>query len=227
MLKYKMDFVKKQYKRFKHPFTCKVAGPSGCGKTELVKKIIANFTETIFFKNDSPDVLKIIWAYGVEGAVRYEQYHKCEITYIEGLPSIEELKDCHLLVIDDLMQQLANSSEISTLFTRGRHLEISTIFIVQNALPQGREMRNVTLNTHYVILFDNPGDSGQITILAGRFYPKKRNFFLDSFEDALKTPYGYIRRDNTADTPNKYRLQTNIIPVNGELVTTCYMPKNV
>lgn len=224
-----MEFVKSEYKRFKHPFTCKIAGPSGSGKTNLIKNIIENYTHTFYFKENSPDKLKVLWAYGEEGAVDYLQYNNTEIKYVEGLPSnddIEEFKP-HVLIIDDLMSELANSNQLGSLFTKGRHKKISTFFIVQNALPQGRAMRNVNLNTHYVILFNNPSDSSQTDLLAGRFYPRNKKFFMSAFEDATKSPYGYIRRDNTANTPNKYRLQTDIIPVNGKLVTTCYIPKNV
>ena len=222
-----MEQVPKEYKRFKHPFTCRVAGPSASGKTVLVKNIIENFKQTIVFNDELPEKLIVIWAYGVEGAVDYAQFNDVNINYVEGLPSMDEIKGCHLLIIDDLMSELANSNDLSSLFTRGRHDKISTIFIVQNALPQGRQMRNVSLNTHYNILFNNPSDSSQINILAGRFYPKNRKFFLNSFEDATKNAYGYIRRDNTQSTPNKYRLQTDIIPKNGKLVTICYIPKNV
>lgn len=222
-----MDWVNSEYKRFRHPFSCKVAGPSGSGKTILVRKIIEHFQEVIIFKNGIPKTLKVIWAYGVEGAVDFAQYPNTIIRYTEGLPELDDLKDGHLLIIDDLMSELANSTQLSQLFTRGRHLEISTIFLVQNALPQGREMRNINLNCNYLILFNNPSDRSQIDILAGRMYTRNKKFFLASFDDATRQPYGYIRRDNTAQTPDKYRLQSNIIPVNGQLVTTCYMPKNV
>jgi hypothetical protein len=221
-----MEYVPKEYKRFKHPFTCKIAGPSGSGKTVLVKEILKNFKECIVYKDGAPEKLKVLWAYGEEGAVDFEQYPNVEVNYVDGLPSMDEINGCHLLIIDDLMSELANSSEIGNLFTRGRHLQISTIFIVQNALPQGRQMRNVNLNTHYLILFNNPSDGSQVDLLAGRLYTKHKNFFLAAFADATKRPFGYVRRDNTQSTPDKYR-QTNIVPIDGSLVTTCYIPKNI
>ncbi len=221
-----MEFVDREVKRFRHPFTCRVAGPSGCGKTVLVKNIIEHFREVIVFKDPVP-ILKVIWAYGVEGAVNYAQFPEVEIKYSEGLPSTDEIKGYHLLIIDDLMSELANSTDLSQLFTRGRHLDISTIFLVQNALPQGREMRNVNLNTNYLILFNNPNNADQTEIMARRMYPKQSKYFMEAFNDATSMPYGYIRRDNTTLTPNKFRLQTNIIPVSGVLNTTCYLIKDV
>ena len=222
-----METVEREVKRFRHPFSCRVVGPSGCGKTLLVGKIIENFREILCFKEQTPEKFRVLWAYGIEGAVRPLQYPGVQITYVEGIPSMDEIKNNHLLIMDDLMSELSKDSQVGNLFTRGRHLDISTILLLQNAIPPGREMRNVSLNTCYLILFNNPSDNSQTQIIARRMYPRHHRWFLECFADATKKPYGYIRQDNTPETPNKYRLQTEIIPNNGVLNTTCYLRKNV
>ena len=222
-----MEAVNREYITFKHPSTCKISGPSGCGKTDLTRDIIKNFRKTFHFKDVTPEIFKVVWAYGVEGAVDYAQYDSVDIKYIEGMPPDEDFEGCHLLVLDDLMDELADNKRVGALFTKGRHKGVSTFFIAQNALPQGKQMRNVGLNCHYTILFNNPGDTSQIKSLGARTYPEGKSFFMDAFKDATKKPYGYIRLDNTPSTPQKYRLQTEIVPKNGELRPICYVPKNV
>ena len=68
----------------------------------------------------------------------------------------------------------------------------------------------------------NVRDKNQVTHLGRQFAPGKVTQFIDAFNDATSTERGYIRVDLTPQTPEKYRVQTNIIPgVNG-LAPTIY-----
>ena len=58
----------------------------------------------------------------------------------------------------------------------------------------------------------NPRDKAQINALAQQIYPGKSRFLIEAFEDATKEQYGYIRVDLKQDTPDKYRVQTRIVP---------------
>ena len=65
----------------------------------------------------------------------------------------------NLVVIDDLIQKLGNDPRITSLFTKGcHHRNLSVIFILQNIFHRGKELRDVSLNCHYLVLFKSPRD---------------------------------------------------------------------
>ena len=55
----------------------------------------------------------------------------------------------NLVVIDDLMQELSNDPQITSLITKGcHHRNLSVIFILQNIFHRGKELRDMSLNCH-------------------------------------------------------------------------------
>ena len=207
--------VDKRHMQFKHPFTCMAAGPTSSGKTVLVRRIIKDYDQTIHFKNGMPSPLKVLWAYGQWQDMYNENLDKCEIQYIDGLPTnfeIEHFKP-NLIIIDDLMTELANNKNLTNLFTKGsHHLNISIIFISQNFYHQGPQMTTIKRNCHYLILMKSPNDKSQIRTLASKMYPSNTSFLISAFEDASEDRYGYIRVDCNPETPEEYRVQTLITP---------------
>ena len=58
---------------------------------------------------------------------------------------------------DNMMMQCASSELIAQAFTQKQlHQNLSVILFLQNLYCQGKVMRNVHLNTEYVVLFHNP-----------------------------------------------------------------------
>lgn len=219
--------VDKKHLCFKHPFTCMAAGPTSSGKTVLIRNILNNYKNTIYF-DAIPEKLKIIWGYGQWQELYNKQLDNCDIHYIDGLPSEDEIKELspQLIVIDDLMTELGNDAKLANLFTKGsHHLNISVIFIAQNIFHQGSQMRTISLNCHYLLILKNPRDKRQIIALSSQIFPNNSKYFIEAYNDATSVQYGYIRVDLKQDTPDKYRIQTNIIPVNNKLRPIAYIPK--
>ena len=134
-----------------HPFTMVVAGPTGSGKTSWIKKIIENAPIV-----SKPPPERIIYFYGEYQPLITQLKN---VTFIQGIS--EEIIS-HLfgenawIIIDDLMNESSNSLLISELFTKGsHHRNLSVILILQNFFQQGRQMRNITLNSQYIVLFKN------------------------------------------------------------------------
>ena len=121
------------------------------------------------------------------------------------------------------MTQLHSDQRLTRLFTVGsHHRNLSVIFIVQNLFHQGKEMRNLSLNSHYIILFKNPRDRFQVSVLARQMYPGKAKFLEEAYNDATKGHYGYLILDLKPDTDEDFRVRTGILPGDVPLV---YMPK--
>ena len=72
------------------------------------------------------------------------------------------------------MAQSGKNNRISDLFTKGSHpRNLSVIYIVQNIFHQGKEMRNISLNAHYIVLFKSPRDKQQVSMLARQINPDR------------------------------------------------------
>jgi len=196
-----------------HPFTCIVSGPSGCGKSSLVKSILnENMIE--------PKPEKILWLYA-EDQPLYKSVRNVE--FIQGIPedfdtSFNASKK-NVLILDDLMTKFHSDDRLTRLFSVGsHHKNLSIIFIIHNLFHYGKEMRTLSLNTHYIILFKNPRDRLQIATLGRQMYPGKSQFLIESFNDATKNAYGYLMIDLKPTTSEKLRIRTSIRPDDTQLV---------
>ena len=119
----------------------------------------------------------MIWCYGIYQPVYDEMLTSIpNITFIEGVPSdLESMIDSsirNLVVIDDLMQELSNDQRITNMFTKGcHHRNLAVIFILQNIFHRGKELRDMSLDCHYLVLFKSPRDSSQVIHLAKQMFP--------------------------------------------------------
>lgn len=197
----------------KHPMTMLVSGMTGSGKSYFVKKLIVH-------KRIMPFPSNVVWCYG-----EYQELFDTipNVTFHEGLPSnINTFRDT-LVIIDDLMSELSGDSRVSSLFCKGsHHRNLSVIFLVQNLFHKGKEMRDISLNCQYMVIFKNPRDKTQIMHLGKQLYPGKNKFFQEVFQDATAAPYSYILIDLKPNTEDSLRLRTGIFPGDKTVV---YQPR--
>ena len=98
-----------------------------------------------------------------------------------------------LCIFDDVMNEVSSNATISKLFTRGRsHLECFLVLMLQNNFPKGSQSRTISINAQYQVLFRNPRDSLQISILARQLCPLNNKSFLEIYKRATHRAYGYF-----------------------------------
>jgi hypothetical protein len=201
--------------KMQHPFTALISGPTGSGKTQFTLKLIKQSDKLV-----TPPPQEIVWCYGVYQDAFTELTN---VRFIEGLPDINEFDGSKriLLVIDDLMHEA--NEKVAQIFTKGsHHKNISILFLTQNIFHSSKHNRTMNLNSHYIVLFKNPRDIGQVSILGRQMFPKPK-FFEEAFKDATARPYGYLFVDLKPNTDEQLRVRTNIFE--DEAPQFVYVPK--
>ena len=178
---------------FKHPSNIFISGPSGSGKTEFVKKMIE-------FKEDLFDILpqRIVWCYK-EWQKSYNILQEREgsnIKFIQGIPDDEDeiVTDpsaTHLVIFDDMLGDK----------------DASVVYITQNLFQQSKSSRTISLNAHYLVLFQSPRNKMQIKVLANQL---QAPHMIHAFNDATSIPHGYLLVDLKPNTPDYLRFRTQI-----------------
>lgn len=208
-----MDDVEDFDFRLRHPFGAILSGPSCSGKTYFVKTLMYNSHKMCSVKFD-----RYVFIYGCWQPIYDELMRVFDIKFIDGIP--ETLNDDSLfpdnkktlLVIDDLMDHASSNPEVARLFTQYiHHKSISVLFLIQNLYFQGKGTRTISLNASYLIIFKNPRDKHQISFLGRQMYPGESKFFIEAYKDATGIPYGYLLIDYKTDTPEKFRLRTDLL----------------
>lgn len=195
---------------FQHPFSMVIAGPSGSGKTCWITRLLKNKEVMI-----QPNVEEVLWFHGQDQlahSLLKEQFPYLQI--IKGLPDVNTFDPMipRLIIVDDQMNQLSGNI-IADLFTKGsHHTNTSVILTVQNIFSRNKEMRDISLNAHYMVLLKNPRDKLQVRNLDRQMYPGKHGFLTSCYEYATRKPYGYILLITNQSTDEKVRIRSHIFP---------------
>lgn len=208
--------------KFKACSTIMVAGPTGVGKTVWTHQLLKEdlFTEV---------PASILYCYGVYQPF-YDTFTIPNLTFHQGVPSSEKLQKIqdgkfHIIVLDDLMEQINNKGqEVEDMFTKlCHHYNMTAIYLTQNIFGKGKHARTISLNTHYLILFENKRDESQCLHLGKQLYPHQVSFFLEVLHDAVAQPHGYLLVDCSPNSPKEFKLRTNVFSTQNCIV---YLNKN-
>lgn len=151
------------------------------------------------------------------------------LVLFQGLPSKEQIEEWTegikqtLVILDDLMTQVAKREETVAVFSITAHHKSCTVFfLTQNLFFQSKHFRRLSLTCHYVVLFRSLRDSRQILSFGAQVYPGQSSFFKDAYQKATSKSYGYLLVDMNPARHDKYRLRTYIFPQEETLI---YLPK--
>ena len=206
--------------RFLGPFTMQIVGGTSSGKSFFTRRLLENANLMI---HPPPD--RLLYCYG-EWQPMFQEMKGVEFVrgLTEDLVKRENLKGHTCLVIDDLSDEV-DEKLIGALFTKiSHHRNVSVIFLLNNLYYRGlKNMRDISLNTHYLLIFKSPRDQSSIATIARQLLGQDYKLMLDAYRDATSEKFGYLLVDSKASTPEAIRFRTKIFP--GER-TICYIQKN-
>ena len=200
------------------PYSLLLCGQTGCGKTTWIIELLRHHDELC---THTPK--QLIWIYGEEQPDLLEIITKiwfplqCE--FVDGCPDdlltrLEQTSDHgSLCIFDDVMNELSSNSMVSKLFTCARsHLGCSLVLMLQNIFPKDTQSGTISINAQYQVLFRNPRDSLQTSILARQLCPLNSKDFLKIYKRATQRPYGYLFCCFTQSCPDEIHYSTNVLP---------------
>ena len=119
---------------FERPYMVLVYGGSYSGKTHMIANLV---------KRHHTKFKKIIVC-GASNALLTDEATKHKTIFYDNEESpiydpFQESGDSEpkLLILDDLMSEICSSQLVSKIFSKGRHLNLSTIILLQSFYPQG------------------------------------------------------------------------------------------
>ena len=190
---------------FYKPARIIIAGFSNSGKSVLCQKIIEQnhekFNHILYCGVDSHE-LQSHPQIGSKITVSSEILNPFEYSNFGSV----------LFILDDCFLEAAENKNVVDTFTKGRHKDISSIFITQNIFFSGKHARNIALNSSHYILMKNR-DMNQVETLARQIFGKgKTREFVEIYKKAVSmNSFGYLLIDLAANTPEGLQLRTNII----------------
>ena len=118
-----------------------------------------------------------------------------------------------LCIFNDVMNEVSSNATISKFFTcRRSHLGCSLVLMLQNIFPKGSQSRTISINAQYQVLFRNPRDSLEISILARQLCPLNSKDFLKIYKRATQRPYGHLFCCFRQSCPDDIHYRTNVLP---------------
>jgi hypothetical protein len=198
-----------------HPSTVMIIGPSGSGKTSFLANSIMYDINSV-----SPPPTRIVYYYYTEQPAFVEMFNKVleirkiKIEFKQGMNDFAldsfNPQERNLVCFDDLFRTTKDSEEVAKLwFIGSHHKSITAIIISHNIFPKGKVSRELSLNTHYLVIFPHPADRQSFRTLAQRLEPTKWRSLVAVFEEEIASkPFSYLIIDLRPETDLRLKYRT-------------------
>jgi len=151
-----------------------------------------------------------------------------------GLPDLNKLNlnldsTSKLLIIDDLMNDLLNSSEfVNLLSVDTHHSNITVIFTLHNYFASSRYGKTVSRNVNYSVFFYNRLDLRELKFISSQI-GNNPNFLQECFAFLMQKfdkERAYILLDGHLDSKLRaLHVRSRIFPINNEIKPIVFIPE--
>lgn len=204
--------------RFHHPLNALIAGSSGSGKSYLMKRIVEN-RKHLF----DEDFEQVVWHYSEWQNIYDDLAQNHGVQFVEGLPSMDLYppnSGPKLVVCDDFMDQLKHPDFLKIAIKGSHHRSLSFFILTQSIFPPN--MRQISLQAHYVIVMKSVRDLAQIRTFCMQVEPTNWRALMEAYSDATREGHSYLLFDLNVRQNDQYRLRTHIFPDESPVI---YVPK--
>ena len=117
-----------------------------------------------------------------------------------------------LVIVDDM--QVTHDRLVSYSFARrAHHYFLSVIHLVQNVFDKDPSHRTISLNATYIVLFKNPRDMSQVSLLDKQLYPGGNGLLTAAYHNPTSSrAHSYVMIYFNQSTPEKFRLRNTLFP---------------
>ena len=215
--------------RFQIPSNMMIVGPTSSGKTTWLKNLLKHKDQ---YFNVTPKIMLLFYKEHQSIYVEMEKIMNDGSNLKEKnfpvfkkykkLPnSVEELKDIFItypksipkiVIFDDYLDEVGPAlKHLFTVLTH--HYNCFTIFLSQTLFDKSKELRTLSINTQYMVLFNNPRDRMSISQLAKQVFPGKIDLLNQAYQKATKgRSYGYLLLDFHQRQDDRIRVRSHIFP---------------
>ena len=202
---------------FVAPFAWLISGPASSGKTMVVLEFVKKIRRLMV-----PPAKRLVIAYKTYQSAYDALSELIATEMIQGVPEVSGLREGDLLLLDDLMSNVTDCVEFFTVHSH--HIPCSVIFLSQNMFAN--KQRTLSLNAHYLTIFRNPRDRGQIKTLASQLESDSA-FVTDAFEKATgDKPHTYLHINCKQKAQSLYKYRSKIDPIGATVYVRKTMEKN-
>ena len=204
-----------------------VCGASNSGKTTFVFECIKNFQR--MFKTTPP--VSTHYFYGIHQDLfdKPEFTHKFNVYFHKGAPTESDINKissdgkCHAIILDDLMEEVANNAHLCRLFTQGcHHKRLCVFFITQNMFQKAKFTQTISKNVQYFVFTKSPRNLCSLLNLCKQVFRGKGHAVEEAYKDVVrnnKQPIFVLDLHPSSD--ERFHMRTNIF----ETATIAYVPK--
>ncbi|KAF7627102.1 hypothetical protein Mgra_00009612 [Meloidogyne graminicola] len=210
--------------KIKLPFGFIISGPSSSGKSSFIRLLIKNANEGIF-----PSPKSILYCYGEFNSL-VPDFQRIGVAVYSGVPPeelINKQQKPALIILDDLLYSI-DEKYLSELFTKkAHHQNFGIVLVTQNLFE--KKIRVARQNSMYLVLTRAPNSALAVRNLGVQLFPKKLDFFLDTYRQATKENYTYLFIDLHPASDSSLRLRTNIFNIDNpdsDRPATIFLPKS-
>jgi len=197
----------------KCPFSMVISGPSQAGKSHFIYQLVRfrklvctqKFTRIIYCQSNN-------FSHKNQSFIKELENEFPSLEICQGLPKINDLhltinNEPSLLLIDDLMEEVLNSSSMLHLVSNDVHnFNISVVFVLQNYFAQSRYGKTLVRNCQYKVFFYNRIEQLELRNISTQVSTHP-NFFRANYEFLCKTfpneKSVYLLIDGHSRSPSK------------------------
>jgi hypothetical protein len=170
------------------------------------------------------DFVSVTWYYAEWQPIYDELQREQGVVFIEGPPALDHFppnEGPKLVLVDDFMDQVKNPEFLKIAIKGSHHRSLSFWFLTQCLFPPN--MRQISLQAHYVFILKATRDLAQIRTFCLQVDPKNWRALMEAYSDATEIGHSYMLFDFHVRQKEHLRLRTHIFPGENTII---YIPKN-